>query len=200
MNESPSVLIIFAHPYREQSRVHNTLLKAVGDLKGVTIVDLYEEYPHFYIDVLREQERLLQHQLLIFQHPIYWYSCPPLMKEWMDAVLVRGWAYGAGGDALKGLDYIQVLSTGGPNSAYIRKGENRFSMPELLRPFEAMAGMCGWNYYQPFFMQGVNGLDSEQLRVYGDLYRQMIERYQAEGKSFLVRLDTSKPSEKETAS
>lgn len=194
MGESRSVLIIFAHPYREQSSVHNTLLKAVADVEGVTIVDLYEEYPDFYIDVAREQERLRSHQLLIFQHPIYWYSCPPLMKEWMDAVLVRGWAYGAGGDALKGLDYVQVLSTGGPDSAYIRKGENRFSMRELLRPFEAMAGMCSWNYYQPFLMQGVNGLEPGQVKVYGELYRQLIEAYLKEGSASLVRVDPNAPT------
>jgi glutathione-regulated potassium-efflux system ancillary protein KefG len=195
MNSKPSVLIIFAHPYREQSRVHNALIAAVQDMPRVSVLDLYAEYPDFYIDVAAEQERLLQHDLLIFQHPIYWYSCPPLMKEWMDAVLLRGWAYGAGGDALKGLDYIQVLSTGGPDSAYIRKGESRFSMTELLRPFEAMANMCGWNYYQPFLMQGVNGFDEEQLQVYADLYRQFIERYLDEGNASLVRLDSSKSNE-----
>ncbi|MBC7659683.1 MAG: NAD(P)H-dependent oxidoreductase [Chitinophagaceae bacterium] len=84
-----------------------------------------------------------------------------------------------------------MLSTGGPDSAYIRSGYNRFTLNELLRPFEATAVLCGWNYHQPFVVQGVNSIDANQLHAFGERYRQLIERYITEGARVLERLDTS---------
>ena len=45
------VLIQFAHPVYERSAVNRPLLEAVRDLDGVTVNDLYEEYPTLAIDV-----------------------------------------------------------------------------------------------------------------------------------------------------
>jgi hypothetical protein len=88
------VLILFAHPALEKSRVNRRLIAAVQDLENVTINDLYEQYPDFYIHVKREQELLLSHDVIVFQHPFYWYSCPALVKQWEDLVLQYGFAYG----------------------------------------------------------------------------------------------------------
>jgi glutathione-regulated potassium-efflux system ancillary protein KefG len=78
------VLILFAHPVLERSRVNRRLLEAVKDLDGVTIQDLYEAYPTLAIDVQREQDLLLAHDVIVFQHPFYWYSVPAILKEWQD--------------------------------------------------------------------------------------------------------------------
>jgi len=48
------VLVLFAHPVLERSRVNRRLLDAVKDLDGVTVHDLYETYPTMSIDVRRE--------------------------------------------------------------------------------------------------------------------------------------------------
>jgi glutathione-regulated potassium-efflux system ancillary protein KefG len=66
------ILIIFAHPVLEKSRVHKTLLKYISGLDHVTFVDLYESYPDFDIDVKREQQLLLAHDIIIWQHPLCW--------------------------------------------------------------------------------------------------------------------------------
>ncbi len=81
------ILILFAHPAFQKSRAQKHLVAAVQDLDGVTFHDLYEEYPDFNIDVPREQEMLLDHHLIVFQHPLYWYSSPALLKEWLEAIL-----------------------------------------------------------------------------------------------------------------
>ena len=52
------VLIQFAHPILSKSVIQKTLLQYCHDLKGVTVNDLYENYPDLYIDVKREQELL----------------------------------------------------------------------------------------------------------------------------------------------
>ena len=96
------LLIVFAHPALERSRVNRRLVEAIGDLEGVAVHDLYEAYPEFDIDVRREQELLAAHDVIVLQHPFYWYSAPAILKEWQDLVLEHGWAYGRNGTALRG--------------------------------------------------------------------------------------------------
>ena len=67
------ILILFAHPVLERSRVNRRLLAAVRDLAGVTVHDLSEAYPTLYIDAKREQRLLIDHDVIVFQHPFYWY-------------------------------------------------------------------------------------------------------------------------------
>src|SRR5688572_33193483 len=96
------VLILFAHPVLERSRVNRRLVEAVTGLDDVTVHDLYETYPTLSIDVRREQALLLEHDVVVAQHPFYWYSTPSVLKEWQDLVLEHGWAYGHGGTRLHG--------------------------------------------------------------------------------------------------
>ncbi|PZV83050.1 flavodoxin-like protein [Algoriphagus aquaeductus] len=95
------ILVLFAHPKYEQSDVNHALLEPISHLENIEIRDLYELYPDFNIDIQKEQELLFQHEIIIWHHPIYWYSCPPLLKQWIDLVLEYGWAYGPGGVFLK---------------------------------------------------------------------------------------------------
>ena len=169
------ILVLFAHPVLERSRVNRRLVDAIRELPDVTIHDLYEAYPRFSIDVRREQELLRDHDAIVFQHPFYWYSAPAIMKEWQDLVLEHGWAY-AGGAALRGKLTLNALTTGGPAAAYRREGYNRFTVRELLAPWEQTAHLCGMRYLAPFVVHAA-------LRVVGDgcvgeprdAYRRLIE-------------------------
>jgi glutathione-regulated potassium-efflux system ancillary protein KefG len=170
------VLVLFAHPVLERSRVNKRLAGAIRELPGVTIHDLYEAYPTMAIDVAREQELLREHDAVVFQHPFYWYSTPSILKEWQDLVLEHGWAYGPGGTALRGKVTLNALTTGGPESAYRRDGYNRFTVRELLAPWEQTAHLCGMRFLAPFVVHAA-------LRVAGDddlgarreAYRRLIE-------------------------
>jgi glutathione-regulated potassium-efflux system ancillary protein KefG len=51
---APKVLLLFAHPALERSRVHRRLLAEAVSMDGVTVHDLYEAYPDFDVDVRRE--------------------------------------------------------------------------------------------------------------------------------------------------
>ena len=88
------VLILLAHPKYEHSAINQVLADSVKDLENVEIRDLYELYPDFNIDVQAEQEALVMADIIIWQHPVYWYSAPPILKQWIDLVLEFGWAYG----------------------------------------------------------------------------------------------------------
>ncbi|MDH4164439.1 MAG: NAD(P)H-dependent oxidoreductase [Nitrospirota bacterium] len=178
MNERPfahSVLILFAHPALQKSRVNRQLMHAVRDLEGVTFHDLYEAYPDFHIDVRREQDLLDQHDIIVFQYPLYWFSVPALLKMWEELVLEHKWAYGKEGVALRGKKLMSALSTGGRESLFCREGFNRCTIREYLEPVEQLARICGMEYLPPFVIHGTNELTGPEIGRHADDYRRVIE-------------------------
>lgn len=171
-----SVLILFAHPALEKSRVNARLIQEVQDLPGVTFHDLYEAYPDFLIDVKREQKLLTDHEVIVMQHPFYWYSTPALLKEWQDLVLEYGWAYGHGATALRGKALMNAITTGGPQEAYAAGGYNRFTVRELLRPLDQTARLCGMDFYAPFVVhRSLVIAEPEEAAPMAIQYREIIE-------------------------
>lgn len=169
------ILVLFAHPALERSRVNRHLIQALQGIDSVTIHDLYEQYPNLHIHVKHEQRLLLDHDIIVFQHPFYWYSSPAILKEWQDLVLEHGFAYGHGGTALQGKKFLSVVTTGGSQEAYGRQGHNFFTMRELLVPFEQTARLCGMEYLPPFIVQGTHQLHgSEQIAKHMNDYHKAI--------------------------
>lgn len=143
------------------------MVEAAATLDGVTVVDLYAEYPTFEVDVDREQARLLAHDVICFQHPLYWYSTPALLKEWQDLVLEYGFAYGSGATALHGKLFFDALTAGGPEAAYCAQGYNHFTIRELLQPLEQTAALCGMIYLPPFTLFGARtAVDDGRLEAH----------------------------------
>jgi glutathione-regulated potassium-efflux system ancillary protein KefG len=169
-----AVLILFAHPALEKSRVHVQLIKQATDVPGVTVRDLYEIYPDFDIDVTKEQDLLLQHDVIIWQHPFYWYSAPALIKQWEDLVLEHGWAYGSGGRQLAGKAIFNAISVGGPREAYASTGRNRFTIKQFLAPFDQTAYVCGMRFLPPFVVHGTHRLVRPDIETYAIQYRQLL--------------------------
>jgi glutathione-regulated potassium-efflux system ancillary protein KefG len=156
-------LILFAHPRLEKSKINKALLARVPKHPDLYFNDLYEAYPDFNIDINREKELLVQHDMIIWQHPFYWYSCPPLLKQWIDLVLEFGWAYGPGGNSLVGKKIFNAVTTGGATEAYRHEGRNRFTVQEFLAPFDQTAHLCKMQYLPPFAIQGTNRLADDNL-------------------------------------
>lgn len=170
------VLVLFAHPAFQRSRVNRALVAAARRTEGVTVHDLYETYPDFLIEVRDEQILLEKHDAVVFQHPFFWYSSPALVKEWLDLVLEYRWAYGDGGTALRGKIMAQAISAGGPEDAYQRVGYNHFSVRELLSPFEQTARLCGMGYAEAFTVHASNHLSDESLADVSRNYSAWLER------------------------
>jgi len=155
--------------------VNRRLLGALRDVENVTIHDLYEAYPTMSIDVAREQELMLANDVIVFQHPFYWYSVPSILKEWQDLVLEHGWAYGAGGTKLKDKITLNAISTGGPANAYQKGGYNRFTVRELLAPWEQTANLCGMQFLAPFVVHAALRVASDDdLAQRREDYRRLI--------------------------
>lgn len=169
------VLVLFAHPALERSRVNRDLLGAVRARPGVTFHDLYEEYPDMHVDVAREQALLQAHDVALFQHPFFWYSAPALLKEWQDQVLEHNWAYGAEGRALAGKVTLNVITAGGAESAYQPGGFNRFTVRHLLAPFEATASLCHMTYLAPYVVHGALRMSGAQTAPYVSDYGRLLD-------------------------
>ncbi len=168
------VLILFAHPALEKSRVHKRLLAQIPAVADVHLHDLYEHYPNFDIDIVTEQQLLLQHDVIIFQHPLYWYSSPALIKQWLDLVLEHGWAYGSKGTALAGKKWLQVISSGGSAEAYKETGRNKFTLSQFLLPFRQTAALCGMEFLPPFAVHGTHRLNDADIELHALQYEQML--------------------------
>ncbi|VXD11846.1 NAD(P)H-dependent oxidoreductase [Marinoscillum sp. 108] len=168
------ILVLFAHPKFERSRVNKLLVEKIRKRSSVTFHDLYERYPDFNIDVVFEKELLAKHDIIIWHHPFYWYSCPPLMKQWIDVVLEFKWAYGPEGNALKGKQALNVLTLGGSREVYCAEGRNHFTVNEFLRPFEQTARLCGMDYLPPFAVLGTHRLSDNDLAKYAAQYDALI--------------------------
>jgi glutathione-regulated potassium-efflux system ancillary protein KefG len=168
------ILILFAHPALERSRVQSRLVKHVSHLDGITFHDLYEAYPDFDIDVGHEQELLMQHDIIIWQHPFYWYSAPAIIRQWMDLVLEHGWAYGSHGKMLTGKRVFNAISGGGPDHVYSKTGRNRFTIREFLAPFDQTAVLCNMKYLPPFAVLGTHRLEAADIELRAIQYEQLL--------------------------
>jgi len=168
------VLVLFAHPAFQKSRVNKQMVDAIQGLEGVTFRDLYELYPDFNIHVVEEQAVLVEHDVIVFHHPFYWYSSPALLKEWQDLVLEYGFSYGQGGTALQDKWLLTVITTGGGIEAYQHEGYNHFTIPELLQPYEQTAWLCKMLYLPPFVVHGVQKLSADEIEQAAQVYRETI--------------------------
>nr|WP_319570935.1 NAD(P)H-dependent oxidoreductase [uncultured Draconibacterium sp.] len=169
------ILILFAHPAFQKSLINKTLIEAIKDLEGVTINNLYEKYPDFFIDVTVEQKLLTEHDIIIWHHPFYWYSAPALIKEWMDLVLQHGFAYGTHGRALEGKWAMSCISTGGRKEVYSAAGKNRYTINQFLAPFIQSASLCRMTNLPPFVVHGSHTLNGDQIKKYADDYKSVIK-------------------------
>jgi len=180
LSTSPSVppaevLVIAAHPAIEQSRVNRRLLQAARALSSangtpVAVRDLYALYPDYVIDVAVEQAALAAARLVVWQHPIHWYSMPPLMKLWIDDVLAFGWAYGPDGNALRGKDLWLVASTGGPEESYRPDSYNRYFFDAFLPPYEQTAALCGLRFLPPLLLHGAHRAAEAQIEGHAKVF------------------------------
>lgn len=168
------ILIIFAHPAIQKSRTNRRMIDAVSDLEWVTVNDLYENYPDFYIDIIKEQQLLILHDIIVWHHPFYWYSSPAILKEWFDLVLQHGFAYGKKGRALEGKDAISVLTTGGQKEVYTKEGQHHHTISQFLAPMEQTATLCKMNYLPPFVVHGSYTISKKGTERYAEQYRKLI--------------------------
>jgi glutathione-regulated potassium-efflux system ancillary protein KefF len=170
------ILVIAAHPHLAHSRITRALMQSLQahPVAGVALRDLYALYPDYIVDVELEQQALRAARLVVWLHPVHWYSMPPLMKLWLDEVFAFGWAYGPGGQALRGKDLWLVASTGGPEDSYRPDGYNRYFFDAFLHPYEQTAALVGMRWLPPLLLHGAHKVTDHELANHASLFTQRL--------------------------
>ncbi len=161
------ILHLVFHPDLEKSRVNKIWKEHIEKSEKVAKSrDLYKEYKDFKVDVEKEQKDLVEHDKIVIQFPFYWYSSPSLLKQWLDDVLTYNFAYGEEGNKLAGKELQLILSVGGDENAYTKKGYNNFSVEEFLIPLQQTATLCKMVYLNPLYMHRANAVKEDEIKTY----------------------------------
>jgi glutathione-regulated potassium-efflux system ancillary protein KefF len=156
-------LVIHAHPRAGASLVTEALRRTLASQPGTTVRPLYHLYPDFDIDIAAERAALSEAALVVWLTPVYWYSVPALMKHWFEQVLAYGWAYGPGGDALRGKTAWWVTSAGGQTSDYAPGGAHGRPFADFVPPIEHTARFCGMHWLEPYAVHGGHANSQAQV-------------------------------------
>jgi len=173
------IVVVAAHPHLAHSRITQTLLDAARRAAPgrVDARELYRRYPDYVIDTAAEQAALAAAQLVVWLHPIHWYSMPPLMKLWLDEVFAFGWAYGPGGHALRGKDLWLAVSTGGAEKSYRPDGHNRYFFDHFLHPYEQTAALAGMRWLPPLTLHGAHRVAEADLQAHASVFAERLQSY-----------------------
>ena len=148
------VVVLLAHPNMENSQANKALLDAIKDIEDVAVFNLYEMLEQ---DILNMDawSRIISHaNAVIYQFPFYWMSAPSLLKKW---------------------PLLVATTTGSEFDAYRSGGRNRFTVDELLRPYQGGAVHAGMVWQTPFVVYGMGTLDAEKnIALAADLYKKRV--------------------------
>lgn len=176
------VLLIVGHPDLSQSKANAALVDAVRDLPHVTVHDLYATYPDFQIDVAAEQALLAEHDVIVFQHPVFWYNTTPLFKKWQDEVFTLGWAFTVDRSAsqLSGKKAVVAVTAGVPAEHYTLEGPNQASLESLLSNWEATLRLCQFDIQPMVTLYGTAfGISDEDLALAAKQHHELLASYAA---------------------
>ncbi len=171
-----NLLVYYAHPGHKHSHVNRHMAKTAASLSGISYVDLYSDYPRLDIDVDAEQRRLVDHDVILFQFPLFWYSTPSIIKEWEDLVLEHGFAYGSQGTRLQDKRLMLAITAAGPEDAYTPQGYQHYPLRTFLTPLEQTARLCKMQFPAPYVLYSALGApDAGLVDPHVDGYRRLLE-------------------------
>lgn len=168
-------LILLFHPDLSRSNANAGMAVSAAKLPDVEIVDMQSAYPDG-IDMFRDGEkeaaRLLAAARIVLQFPVQWYSTPPLLKAWQDAVLTRMFYinYETEGRVLEGTELMVAATAGNVPEAYRSGGRNMFEIEALFAPLRATANRCGLKWSPPFVVYEADKLPADALKAAAEGY------------------------------
>lgn len=149
--------VMVFHPHLNRSVVNAAFMQRAAQLPNTTVRDMYSEYPDFHINTEREVQIAAQHERIVFQFPLYWYSAPALLKEWEDAILYTNSALFAG------KELFLAVSAGGAFEDYSEHGKQTATMAQILLPYKLTAQYLSMSFAQPFVIHHAHHLSEAEL-------------------------------------
>jgi len=124
----------------------------------------------FVPELAREQERLLDADLLILQFPLWWGAPPAILKGWFDRVLAYGIAYVDGrrfaSGLLKGRRAMLSVTTGGPSDRF-RPEDVYGNIDQVLWPVKRLAlEYMGYEVEPPFVSYAAPRVGDAERQAY----------------------------------
>lgn len=102
-------------------------------------------------DVVTEQKKVKEADLVIFQFPLYWFSMPAIMKGWLDRVFIQGFAHDFpqcfDSGLLKNKLALLSFTTGGDKGVYSKEGDGG-DIRYLLWPIQPLRSALHQNMQQ----------------------------------------------------
>lgn len=154
------------------SNLYAMHFKAAADLADFTNLTIPDKTPfgalqmeaslnnQLAVDILQEQHKVIQCQLLILQFPLWWFGVPAIMKGWFDRIFTAGFAYGVNKwfdtAPLYGRKAMLAFSTQAPETSYTERGLNG-DMRHILHPIHHALRFVGFEILEPFIAYGVTG-------------------------------------------
>jgi len=171
------VLVLLAHPDLARSRVNRALAAQARQLppETVEVRDLYALYPDYVIDLAAEQAALAAARVVVWLHPVQWYSMPALMKLWVDEVLAFRWAYGPGGQALRGKCLWLVVSAGGGEGSYREDGNNGHPFEQYLPAYRQTAELLGMRFLEPQVFFSAHRAGPQEVKAHAKAFARRLE-------------------------
>lgn len=146
-------LIIVCHPDINKSVVNKRWVEELEKYPNdFTIHNIYSSYPDKEIDVEKEQKLLEAYDTIIFQYPLFWFNCPPLLKQWLDDVYTYGWAYGSKGKKMEGKKIALAISAGIREEEFQVDGTYKVTIDQLILPFKTSALYTGSDFRGHFVL------------------------------------------------
>ncbi|XP_020794346.2 NAD(P)H dehydrogenase [quinone] 1-like [Boleophthalmus pectinirostris] len=104
-------------------------------------------------DIKKEQQKVQEADLVIFQFPMYWFSFPAILKGWVDRVLTAGFAYSLermyDNGMFKDKKALVSFTTGAMESMYSPAGLNG-DINVILWPLQSgVLRFCGFQVLPP---------------------------------------------------
>lgn len=165
------ISIVLAHPNINESRANKELLDSVKEMDYVTVYNVYEDFPELYDPEIWSQI-MLESSALIFQFPLYWMSAPYKLKKWQDEVFT----YLSQTPMVMGKPLMVVTTTGSGKDSFRSGGRNRFTIDELLRPYQASALNAGMKWETPIVVYEIGSEDTgRNLSQAAILYKEKLE-------------------------
>lgn len=170
-------LILVAHPQIENSIINKRWIEELMKYPDTIYVhQIYKEYPDENIDVEKEQKLVEKYDNLILQFPMYWFNCTPLLKKWMDKVLIYGWAYGSKGNKLKEKKISIAVSIGLNEDKFSKFWDSETNIiDQILSPFKAAFTYTKSDFRPCFKFFGTNEATREQIEEKAKEYIDFIQ-------------------------
>lgn len=161
-------LVVVGHPELADSASQTFFRAAANSLTGVVWHPLGVVF-----DRTTERQALWAADRVILQFPLYWYSAPAILKRWLDLVWDTD-LLGPAGDRLADKQLGLVVTTGRALREFQPGESQEYTLPELLRPFQALARAAQMAYLPPFTIGQFAHLADRQRQVLLINYQQYL--------------------------